>query len=124
MTTCPGKTPFCDRYCYGLKGMFTLPQIKQKNEMRLEASEKSDFVPTIVEEIRKTRTPAFRLHVIGDFYSVKYIEKWIQIATILDDVIFFGSTRSWRCDFLSDPLKEFQAERHGYILQAKVGPAD
>ncbi|MBA7690173.1 hypothetical protein ES703_98697 [subsurface metagenome] len=123
MTTCPGKTPFCDRYCYGLKGMFTLPQIKQKNEMRLEASEKSDFVPTIVEEIRKTRTPAFRLHVIGDFYSVKYIEKWIQIATILDDVIFFGSTRSWRCDFLALTLKEFRDLPNVY-MKASIDATD
>jgi len=123
ITTCPGKTPFCDLYCYGLKGMFALQQVKDTNERRLDASLRSDFVPIIVREIRKTNAPAFRLHVIGDFYSPEYIEKWIQIATIADDVIFFGSTRSWRCDFLSEPLKEFRDLPNVYI-KASVDATD
>jgi len=123
ITTCPGKTPFCDRYCYGLKGMFTLQQIKDINERRLDASLKSDFVPIIVKEIQRTRAPAFRLHVIGDFYSPEYVKKWIQIATILDDVILFGATRSWRCDFLSGPLKEFRDLPNVYI-KASVDATD
>ena len=123
ITTCPGKTAFCDHYCYGLKGMFTLQRIKEINERRLEATLRSDFVPTIVKEIRRTHAPAFRLHVIGDFYSTEYIEKWTQIATILFDVIFFGSTRSWRCGFLSEPLKEFRDLPNVYI-KASVDATD
>lgn len=123
ITTCPGKTPFCDQYCYGLKGMFILPQIKDANERRLDASLKSDFVPTITREIRGTKAPAFRLHVIGDFYSPEYIKKWIQIAEDLSDVIFFGSTRSWRCDFLAEPLKDFRDLQNVYI-KASVDATD
>ena len=123
ITTCPGKTPFCDQYCYGLKGMFTLQQIKDKNERRLDASLRSDFVPIIVKEIQKTRAPAFRLHVIGDFYSPEYIKRWGQIATILYEVIFFGSTRSWRCEFLSKPLKEFRDLENVY-MKASVDATD
>lgn len=123
ITTCPGKTPFCDRYCFGLKGMFTLQQIKDTNERRLDATLREDFVPIIVKEIQRTRAPAFRLHVIGDFYSPEYIKKWTQIATILYDVIFFGSTRSWRCDFLSEPLKEFRDLSNVY-MKASVDATD
>ena len=123
ITTCPGKTPFCDLYCYGLKGMFTLPQIKDINERRLDASLRSDFVPVIIKEIRGTQAPAFRLHVIGDFYSPEYIEKWTKIATEVKEVIFFGSTRSWRCDFLSEPLKEFRDLDNVY-MKASVDVSD
>ncbi|MBA7642816.1 hypothetical protein ES703_50525 [subsurface metagenome] len=123
ITTCPGKTPFCELYCYGLKGMFTLQQIKDKNDRRLEASLRSDFVPIIVKEIRSTRAPALRLHVIGDFYIPDYVRKWTQIANELQEVIIFGSTRSWRCEFLSKPLKEFRDLENVY-MKASVDISD
>ena len=123
LTTCPGKTPFCDQFCYGLKGMFILPKIKDKNERRLDASLKNDFVPTIIKEIRGTKAPAFRLHVIGDFYSSEYIQKWIDIALELQEVILFGSTRSWRCDFLAEKLKEFRDLENVY-MKASIDATD
>ena len=115
LVTCPGQTPFCNRYCYGLKGQFTMLTVKEKNDTRLDATLRDDFVDIIVHEVRKTRAPAFRLHVIGDFYTVEYIEKWIEIANRLPLVIFFGSTRSWRCEFLSMPLKRFRDLPNVYI---------
>lgn len=122
-TTCPGKTAFCDQFCFGMYGMFTLPQIRDTNERRLNASLKSDFVSIIVKEIQQTRAPAFRLHVIGDFYMPEYIEKWIQIATSLNEVAFFGSTRSWRCDFLIKPLEEFRDLPNVY-MKASIDATD
>ncbi|MBA7536617.1 hypothetical protein ES705_28881 [subsurface metagenome] len=123
ITTCPGKTAFCNLFCYGFKGMFILPSVKDVNERRLDASLKSDFVPIIIKEIQKTRAPAFRLHVIGDFYMPEYIEKWNQIATELTEVAFFGSTRSWRCDYLIKPLEEFRDLPNVY-MKASIDATD
>jgi len=67
-------------------------EIYQSN---LEASKQADFVEGIVREILKTKAEVFRLHVVGDFYSVEYVEKWIEIADRLPDVKFFGSS-TWR----------------------------
>ncbi|GAI18710.1 unnamed protein product [marine sediment metagenome] len=53
--------------------------------------------------------------MVGDFYTVEYIEKWIEIAKRLPLVIFFGSTRSWRCEDLSDKLKEFRDLPNVYL---------
>jgi len=50
-------------------------QIFQNN---LEASTQIDFVERIVREILKTGTEVFRLHVVGDFYSVEYVERWMR----------------------------------------------
>ena len=115
IVTCPGKTPFCEQYCYGLKGRFTMEQIRRVNDRRLDATLSSEFTDIIVEEVLQTRAPAFRLHVIGDFYTPEYVGKWIEIAKRLPNVIFFGSTRSWRCDFLSEPLKRFRDLPNVYI---------
>ena len=123
IVTCPGTTPFCHRFCYGLNGWFKTANIKRINEKRLDATLEPDFIDTITEEIRKTRAPAFRLHDVGDFYTVEYVEKWIQIAKRLPDVIFFGSTRSWRCEFLSEELKRLRDLPNVYI-KASVDATD
>jgi len=123
ITTCPGKTPFCDRYCYGLKGNFILQNVHDANERRLDATLRSNFVEIIVREVRQAKSPAFRLHVIGDFYSEEYIEKWIDIAEQLPIVIFFGSTRSWRCEFLAETLKRFRDLANVY-MKASVDLTD
>jgi hypothetical protein len=123
LTTCPGKTRFCTRYCYGLKGMFTQEKLKEMNDKRLDASLKPDFVPLIIKEIKKTKALAFRLHVVGDFYSTEYIEKWIDIANSLLGVIFFGSTRSWRCDHLSPTLIQFR-DLDNVFIKASIDITD
>ena len=123
ITTCPGKTAFCNHFCYGLKGMFILQSVKDVNERRLDASLKSSFVPIIIAEIKKTHAPALRLHVIGDFYMPEYVEKWIEIATSLPGVSFFGSTRSWRCDFLIKPLETFRDLPNVY-MKASIDATD
>lgn len=106
--TCPGKTAFCDHFCFGLFGNYKLANVKEANDRRLDTTFESDFVDAIVEEITREECPAFRLHIVGDFYNIEYIEKWIAIATRLPKVVFFGSTRSWRCAYLSHSLKEFR----------------
>lgn len=75
LKTCPGKTEFCSRLCYGLKGRFTRQRIRELIQNNLEASRQPDFVERMVREILKAKPEAFRLHVIGDFYSVEYVEK-------------------------------------------------
>jgi len=123
ITTCPGKTPFCEAFCFGLKGNYILPSVKDTNERRLEASLRSDFVPIIVQEIRKTKAQAFRLHVVGDFYSEEYIRKWEEIAAELENVIFFGSTRTWRCGYMGEALKALR-DRPNVFMKASVDLTD
>jgi len=84
-------------------------------QSNLEASKQVDFVERIVCEILKTNARAFRLHVVGDFYSVKYVERWLEIADRLPDVKFFGSTRSWRVLSLRDAVERFRDLPNVYL---------
>jgi len=108
LKTCPGKTEFCSRLCYGLRGRFTRKRMREIYQSNLEASKQADFVERIVYGILKTGAEAFRLHVVGDFYSVEYVEKWLEIAGRLPSVKFFGSTRSWRVPELRDIMERFR----------------
>jgi len=123
ITTCPGKTLFCDQFCFGLQGRYKMDNVKRANDRRLDATLRDDFVDTIVTEVREVNPPAFRLHTVGDFYTVEYIKKWIDIAMELPEIIFFGSTRSWRCDFMAAILKKFRGMSNVY-LKASIDLTD
>ncbi len=115
LKTCPGKTEFCSRLCYGLKGRFAHKKLRDIFQNNLKASWQADFAEGMVRQLLKTKPDAFRLHVLGDFYSVKYIEKWIEIAGKLPYVKFFGSTRSWRVPELRDAVERFRDLPNTYL---------
>ena len=115
LKTCPGKTEFCSRLCYGLNGRFTKQSMREIYQSNLEASKQADFAERIVREILKTKAEVFRLHVVGDFYSVEYVERWLEIADRLPDVKFFGSTRSWRVPGLRDSITAFRDLPNVYL---------
>lgn len=119
LETCPGRTEFCDRLCYGLRGRFAWLGNVEMYQRNLEATKQDDFVDRIVSEILKAKPEAFRLHVVGDFYSVEYVERWLEIANRLPDVTFFGSTRSWRVPDLREAVKEF-ADLPNVYMRASI----
>jgi len=55
------------------------------------------------EEIRKKKATHIRIHDSGDFYSPQYLNKWVDIATQNNDVIFYAYTKSIK--FFIDGLK-------------------
>ncbi|MBA7647791.1 hypothetical protein ES703_55570 [subsurface metagenome] len=122
LRTCPGKTEFCSRLCYGLRGRFTHQRMREIYQNNLQASKQADFVERVVLKISRTGAGVFRLHVVGDFYSVKYVEKWIEIANRLPDVNFFGSTRSWRVPRVRDAIERFRDLQNVY-LRASIDPS-
>jgi len=46
------------------------------------------------EAIQNKKVDILRLHDSGDFYSVDYLNKWIQIAKDNKNVIFYAYTKS------------------------------
>ena len=113
--TCPGMTPFCEKYCFGCHGNYILENVHDTNEQRLDISRTSDFVPRMIVEIRHIMPPALRLHVVGDFYSAEYANKWIEIVRRFPDVHFFGSTRSWRVNKIAKALGDFRDQENVYL---------
>ena len=121
--TCPGKTLFCERYCFGVKGNFILPGVQKSNELRFEASRRDDFVNLMLRELRKVTLPALRLHVVGDFYNEEYTEKWVEIAREVTPLRIFGSTRSWRVPRIAPAVKCLRDLENVY-LRASVDFTD
>jgi hypothetical protein len=68
------------------------------------------FAQDVIEALRNKRPVAFRINDVGDFYSISYIRKWIEIVRARRDIRFFAYTRSWVCTRLWPALRELAAE--------------
>ena len=95
-----GKTvcPFADaciKYCYAQKGNYTrFPKVGQLMEQRYQISKTVNFVPLMNIEIQKKKANFVRIHDSGDFYSPKYLQKWLTIAKDNPNVNFYAYTKS------------------------------
>jgi DNA repair photolyase len=92
--TCPFAAA-CVKYCYAQKGNYTrFPIVQELMEKKYEISKQNNFNSLMNEEIKKKKATHIRIHDSGDFYSVKYLAKWIQIAEYNKEVIFYAYTKS------------------------------
>ena len=92
--TCPFAAA-CVKYCYAQKGNYTrFPIVQELMEKKYEISKQNNFNSLMNAEIKKKKATHIRIHDSGDFYSVKYLAKWIQIAEYNKEVIFYAYTKS------------------------------
>ena len=92
--TCPFAAA-CVKYCYAQKGNYTrFPIVQELMEKKYEISKQNNFNSLMNEEIKKKKATHVRIHDSGDFYSVKYLQKWIQIAEFNPSIIFYAYTKS------------------------------
>ena len=92
--TCPFADS-CVKYCYAQKGNYTrFPKIGELMEEKYKITKQDNFILLMNEEIKKKRATHIRIHDSGDFYSIKYLIKWIDISIQNPDVIFYAYTKS------------------------------
>tara|TARA_R110000744_G_scaffold304025_1_gene412599 strand:- start:1306 stop:1929 length:624 start_codon:yes stop_codon:yes gene_type:complete len=92
--TCPFAAA-CVKYCYAQKGNYTrFPIVQELMEKKYEISKQTNFNSLMNEEIKKKKATHVRIHDSGDFYSIKYLQKWIQIAEFNPSIIFYAYTKS------------------------------
>lgn len=100
--TCPYSTEMCRKYCYARKAERLYPAVMACRENNLRASQEENFIEDmrnmISAEITKRsyigKTILFRVHESGDFYSVDYCKKWLEIARLFPAIKFLAYTKS------------------------------
>jgi len=106
--TCPGKTEFCSRFCYGVRGCYAQKHTINALENNFNQSQQPDFCNPLKREITSIKCKIIRIHVVGDFYSECYINQWINIAKEFPNKTFYAYTRSWRVQSLLEPLNRLR----------------
>lgn len=89
--TCP-MADACVKFCYAKKGAYIWSNVKPAFEKRYQLSKTDEFVDAMNTEIRKKKPDYVRVHDSGDYYSPKYLKKWIQIAKNNPKVKFYSYT--------------------------------
>lgn len=92
--TCPGKTAACAKSCYAFGFLFRM--MWARLIYLWEWSKKECFVNDVLKQIRMDSIQVCRPHVAGDFYSVGYAAKWLEIFSRAKAANFYFYTRSWR----------------------------
>lgn len=102
---CPFRSKGCEAVCYATKGNHKFPSVKDSRTRSYEESKMDDFSGRIEYTIRyhlqtkryKDSVMIVRIHESGDFYSVQYLRKWIEIWKSLDNesVLFVFYTKSF-----------------------------
>jgi hypothetical protein len=82
----------CVKFCYARKGAYIWSNVKPAFEKRYELSKTDDFVNKMYDEIIKKKPDYVRVHDSGDYYSRKYLNKWIDIALLFPEVRFYSYT--------------------------------
>ena len=83
-----------DYKCYAQKGAYAWPKVKQAYNNRYLLTKQDNFVDLMNESIQKKKVDILRLHDSGDFYSINYLNKWVDIANANKEVIFYAYTKS------------------------------
>lgn len=124
LNVCP-KAGACANFCYALNGTYMFRNVREAHERNLlmvldrldewaaqmteELSHKR-FKATGVERFpgydlqldewaeswRKAGGAAIRIHDSGDFFSVEYLEAWMNIARQFPDILFYAYTKDVR----------------------------
>lgn len=89
--TCP-MADECVAFCYAKKGAYIWKNVKPAFERRYELSKTDKFISKINAEIVLKEPEYIRVHDSGDYYSKKYLNKWIEIANNNADVKFYSYT--------------------------------
>lgn len=130
VTTCPGRTPECERTCYAMKAQRQYPNVRSQREENLEATKSLSFVPLMITRIEKEMNRRkykgkkiyFRIHESGDFYSSDYMKKWIDICKAFEgnnSIAFLAYTKSfdiWRA--YRDDIPANMVIRHSLYTDA------
>lgn len=90
--------------CYALRIYKRWKSVRKAWDGNLNESKSDDFTELMINKIKKMYKSSpfdyFRIHVAGDFYDQKYLQKWIDIINSCPDIQFYAYTKK-NTDFFS-----------------------
>lgn len=92
LVTCP-MADKCVKGCYATMGAYKFSNVAKAYEERLQLTLSESFITIMDSEIKKRKVMKVRIHDSGDFYSPKYLDKWLEVMKLNPDVQFYAYTK-------------------------------
>lgn len=127
--TCPSAKD-CMRFCYANQGRYIFGTVKESMERHYRMTLQPYFVDIMDDEVKWRNQQAkkkhcdlyVRIHDSGDFYSIEYARKWIEIAKRNLDVVFYAYTK---CISMWHHLEDNgEKPSNFYIIKSEGGKGD
>lgn len=99
---CPGKAA-CALGCYAMQGFFVMPSVRLGQKRRAELTKSDSFAAVMDAEIKRRKVRILRIHDSGDFYSLAYLNKWLEVIQKNPKTKFYAYTKMIPL-FLGRPL--------------------
>ena len=93
---CPGLSETCRAHCYATAVERYRLAAAAKYRRNLQLSQRRNFVRRVRAFLILHNIRIARLHVGGDFFSVRYASKWLRIMRRSPRTLFYFYSRSWR----------------------------
>lgn len=125
VTTCPGRSPTCERVCYARESRFHLRTVKERLDWCFQQSLAEDFAGRMAEEIYRKGVLVVRLHVSGDFFNAEYAAKWLEVMRKCPTTRYYFYTRSWQVPEIANALEHMaglECCRAWYSIDRDTGP--
>jgi len=86
----------CKAFCYATVGQQAFASGVKRRAAAFKATLAPDFVQQMHSEVQrwKRKIKAVRVHDSGDFYSMQYLQDWLEIARLNPDVKFYAYSKS------------------------------
>ena len=92
--TCPYALECIDD-CFATKAFYRMPTVKNAYERNYILTLGSDFIKIADQSVKMLAGVKYlRVHSSGDFYNRTYLKKWLEVADLNPNKIFYGYTRS------------------------------
>lgn len=113
LKTCP-NAGLCAAGCYARSGTYRFSHVVSSHEEKLKLTQADTFVSEMVAEInlwlkkRSVENLKVRIHDAGDFYSLEYFKKWIEIMSHFETekrVSFYAYSKQVKM------IKTYQSEK-------------
>ena len=95
--TCPGAGD-CKKFCYTQHpgSSYSWKMVANKHNLNWQKTKMLEFVIDMDRELKafRNRPVAIRIHDTGDFYNVKYLNKWLKVASLNPDIKVYAYTKS------------------------------
>ena len=92
--TCPFAKD-CIKYCYAQKGAYIWSNVSPAFEKRYHLTKLPVvFKRMMSSALKRHKVDFLRIHDSGDFYSLKYVQMWLEIIRAHPDIKFYAYTKS------------------------------
>ena len=114
----------CKAFCYATVGQQAFASGVKRRAAAFKATLAPDFVQQMHTEIArwKRKIKAIRVHDSGDFYSMEYLQNWLEIARLNPDVKFYAYSKS--LPFIHRAYEQGLVPANFRLIQSVGGLAD